>query len=54
MRQVLITIMLVIAVMFSGFATATEAPDLSGTWVLNVANSTLPKDSAIKSQTNRH
>jgi hypothetical protein len=51
MRQFLITIPLVIAVMFSVFATAAEAPDFSGTWVLNVAKSTLPKDSAIKSRT---
>ena len=51
MRQLLITIMLVLAVMFSEFAKATEAPDFSGTWVLNVAKSTLPKDRTIKSQT---
>ncbi len=51
MRQFLITIPLVIAVMFSVFATAAEAPDFSGTWVLNVAKSTLPKDSTIKSRT---
>jgi hypothetical protein len=50
MRQFLITITLVIAVM-SGFATAAEAPDFSGTWVLNVAKSTLPKDSTTKSET---
>src|ERR1700733_3107045 len=51
MRQFLITITLVIAVMFSVLATAAEAPDLSGTWVLNVAKSTLAKDSTIKSRT---
>ena len=51
MRQFLITITLVIAVMFSVFATAAETPDFSGTWVLNVAKSTLPKDSTIKSRT---
>ena len=51
MRQPLITITLVLAVMFSEFAKATEAPDFSGTWVLNTAKSTLPKDSTIKSQT---
>ena len=50
MRQLLITITLVIAVM-SVFATAAEAPDFSGTWVLNAAKSTLPKDSTIKSRT---
>ena len=51
MRQLLITITLVLAVMFSGFAKAAAAPDFSGTWVLNAAKSTLPKDSTIKSQT---
>lgn len=55
MRQLLITITLVFAAMFSQFAKATAAPttapDFSGTWVLNVAKSTLPKDSTIKSQT---
>ena len=51
MRQFLITIPMVIAVMFSLFATATEAPDFSGTWVLNLAKSTLPKESTIKSRT---
>jgi len=50
MRQLLIAITLVIAVM-SVFATAAEAPDFSGTWVLNAAKSTLPKDSTIKSRT---
>jgi hypothetical protein len=51
MRQLLVTITLVLAVMFSALAQATPAPDLSGTWVLNAAKSTLPKDSTIKSQT---
>jgi len=51
MRQFPITITLVIVVMLSVFATAAEAPDFSGTWVLNAAKSTLPKDSTIKSQT---
>ena len=50
MRQLLITITLVL-VMFSAFARAAAAPDFSGTWVLNAAKSTLPKDSTIKSQT---
>ena len=50
MRQFLVTIMVLIPVMFSVFATAAEAPDFSGTWVLNVAKSTLPKDSTIKSR----
>jgi len=52
MRQLLITIILVLAAMFSDFAkTTAAAPDFSGTWVLNVAKSTLSKDSTIKSQT---
>jgi len=51
MRQLLIAITLVVAVMFSEFAKATAAPDFSGTWVLNAAKSILPKDSTIKSQT---
>ena len=51
MRQFLITITLVLAVMFPEFAKAADAPDFSGTWVLNVAKSTLPKDSTTKSET---
>jgi hypothetical protein len=51
MRQFLITITLLIAVISSVFAMAAEVPDFSGTWVLNVAKSTLPKDSTIKSRT---
>jgi hypothetical protein len=51
MRQFLITITLVLAAMFSEFASAAEAPDFSGTWVLNAAKSTLSTDSTIKSQT---
>jgi hypothetical protein len=48
MRQLLITITIVLV---ATFAKAAAAPDFSGTWVLNVAKSTLPKDSSIKSQT---
>ena len=51
MRQILVTITLVLAVMFSALAQTTAAPDFSGTWVLNAAKSILPKDSTIKSQT---
>lgn len=51
MRQLLITIALVLAVMFSVFANAAAAPDFSGSWALNIAKSTLAKDSTIKSQT---
>ena len=51
MRQLLVTITLVLAVMFSALAQTTAAPDFSGSWVLNAAKSKLPKDSTIKSQT---
>jgi flagellar hook assembly protein FlgD len=51
MRQLLVATTLVLAVMFSALAQTTAVPDFSGTWVLNVAKSTLPKDSTIKSRT---
>ena len=52
MRQLLITITLVLAVTSSSLAQTTAAPpDFSGTWVLNAAKSTLAKDSTIKSET---
>jgi hypothetical protein len=51
MRQLLVTITLVLAVVVSALPQTTAAPDFSGTWVLNTAKSTLPKDSTIKSQT---
>ena len=51
MRQLLVTVTLVIAVMSSALGQTTAAPDFSGTWVLNAAKSTLPKESTIKSQT---
>lgn len=50
MRQLLVTITLVFAVMFSALAQTTAAPDFSGTWVLNATKSAMPKDSTIKSQ----
>ena len=50
MRQLLITITLFFAVMFSALAQTAAVPDFSGTWVLNATKSTLPKDSTIKSQ----
>jgi hypothetical protein len=50
-RQLLITITLVLAVAFSALAQTPVTPDFSGTWVLSVAKSTLAKDSAIKSET---
>ena len=51
MRHLLLTISLVLAVIPPEFAKAAEVPDFSGTWALNVAKSTFPTDSAIKSQT---
>ena len=51
MRQLLVAISLVLAGMCSALAQTGAAPDFSGTWVLNVANSNLPKDSTIKSET---
>ena len=51
MRQLLVTITLVLAVTLSALAQTAAAPDFSGTWVLNTAKSTFPKDSAIKSET---
>ncbi len=50
MRQFLITITLVLAVMFSALAQSSEAPDFSGTWVFNPAKSTLAKDTTTKSE----
>ncbi len=51
MRQLVITITLVLAVVFPALAQTTAAPDFSGTWVLNVAKSTLAQDSTVKSET---
>jgi hypothetical protein len=51
MRQLFVTITLVLAGTFSALAQTTAVPNFSGTWVLNAAKSTLPKDSTIKSQT---
>jgi len=51
MRQLLVTIALVLAVTFSALAQTTAVPDFSGTWVLNLAKSTLAKDNTIKSET---
>jgi len=50
MRQLLVTITLIFAVMFSALAQTTATRDFSGTWVLNATKSTLPKDSTIKSE----
>jgi hypothetical protein len=50
MRQLLVTITLAFAVTLSALAQAPSPPDFSGTWVLNVPKSTLPKDSTIKSE----
>jgi hypothetical protein len=51
MRQFLVTITLVLAVMFWALAQTTAPPDFSGTWVLNPAKSTLAKGNTIKSET---
>jgi hypothetical protein len=51
MRQFPVTITLVLAGIFSALAQTTPAPDFSGTWVLNIAKSTIPKDSTTKSET---
>ncbi len=51
MRHFLITITVVLAVMFPELAKTADAPDLSGTWVLNTSKSTLSKDSTVKSET---
>jgi hypothetical protein len=51
MRQLLVTITLVLTVMFSALAQTAATPDFPGTWVLDAAKSTLPKHSTIKSQT---
>jgi hypothetical protein len=51
MRQLLVTIALVLAVAFTALAQNTSAPNLSGTWILNSAKSTLAKDNTVKSQT---
>ena len=51
MRQLLITITLVLAMMFSAPAQTTAAPDFSGTWVLSAAKSTFARDSTIQSET---
>jgi hypothetical protein len=51
MRQLLVTITLVLAVALSVRAQTTAPPDFSGSWVLNMAKSTLAKDSTLKSQT---
>ena len=49
--RLLVTITLILVVMFSARAQTGAAPDFAGTWVLNAAKSTLPKESKIKSQT---
>jgi hypothetical protein len=51
MRRPVVTITVVLAVMFSALAQTTTVPDLSGTWVLDSAKSTLAKDNTIKSET---
>jgi hypothetical protein len=50
-RELLITILLVPALMVSALAQAPATPDLSGTWVLNLAKSKLTKDANVHSET---
>jgi hypothetical protein len=50
MRQLLVTVTLVLVVIFPVVAQAIATPDFSGTWVLNSAKSTLAKDNTIKSE----
>jgi hypothetical protein len=51
MRALIVTTVLICAAMFSVVAQTAATPDFSGTWALNVAKSTLPKDSTIKTAT---
>jgi hypothetical protein len=51
MRQFLVIITLVLAVMSSALGQTVTAPDFSGSWILDVAKSALPKDSTVKSET---
>jgi hypothetical protein len=51
MRQLLVTITLVLAVTCAALAQTAAAPDLSGIWVFNPAKSTLAKDNTTKIET---
>jgi hypothetical protein len=51
MRNFSVMAALILAAVFSVFAQTAATPDFSGTWALNVAKSTLPKDSMVKSST---
>ena len=51
MRALIGTTVLIFLAMFFVLAQTPATPDFSGTWVLNVAKSTLMKDSTVKSQT---
>jgi len=50
-RHPLLISLVILAGMSSALAQTTSPPDFSGIWILNVAKSTLPKDTKIKSQT---
>ena len=50
MLKIAVTIILVFALMVSASAQTSVTPDLSGTWVLNIAKSSLAKETAIKTQ----
>lgn len=51
MRQALIAIILALAVTFSALAQNPVTPDLTGTWVFNLAKSKLSKHVTISSET---
>jgi hypothetical protein len=51
MRHVFVAIGLVLALAVPAIGQSAAAPDFSGTWVLNVAKSTLAKGDTIKSET---
>lgn len=49
MRHLLATMTLVLGLSFPDLAQAPPTPDFSGTWVLNLAKSTVTKDNTIQS-----
>lgn len=51
MRKPLVMMTLILAAVFSALAQGAAPPDFSGTWVLNLAKSTLAKDNTVKSET---
>jgi len=51
LRQLLIAVTVALAVAFAALAQNSAPPDLSGTWVLNLAKSKVPKHATIGSET---